>query len=160
MIDALMLLWCALTRFFRSKARLEAEILVLHQQINVLRRKSPTRPWFVNIDRLLFIWLSRRFPSTLDALTIVRPPSPRPPWQNAYAERLIGTLRRDCLDHVLIFDARLLRQILTSYSSYYNQTRTHLSPDKDASLCRAGQRYGIIVATPILPGLHHRYARI
>jgi hypothetical protein len=55
-----------------------------------------------------------------------RPTSPRSPWQNAYAERQIGTLRRDCLDHVLIFGVQHLRQILTSYSSYYNKTRTHL----------------------------------
>jgi transposase InsO family protein len=89
-----------------------------------------------------------------------RPTSPRSPWQNAYAERLIGTLRRDCLDHVLIFGVQHLRQILTSYSSYYNQTRTHLSLDKDAPLRRAVQRCGTIVATPILSGLHHQYARI
>ena len=89
-----------------------------------------------------------------------RPTSPRSPWQNAYAERLIGTLRRDCLDHVLTFGVQHLRQILTSYSSYYNQTRTHLSLDKDAPLRRAVQRCGTIVATPILSGLHHQYARI
>src|SRR5207245_6004139 len=58
-----------------------------------------------------------------------RPISPRSPWQNPYAERLIGTLRRDCLDHVLIFGARHLRRIQTSYSCYYNETRTHLSLD-------------------------------
>jgi transposase InsO family protein len=89
-----------------------------------------------------------------------RPTSPRSPWQNPYAERLIGTLRRECLDHVLIFGERHLRQILTSYSSYYNKTRTHLSLDKDAPLRRAVQRCGTIVATPILSGLYHQYARI
>ncbi len=73
-----------------------------------------------------------------------RPISPRSPWQNPYAERLIETLRRDCLDHVLIFGARLLRRILTSYSCYYNETRTHLSLDKDAPLGRAVQRDGTI----------------
>jgi transposase InsO family protein len=85
-----------------------------------------------------------------------RPTSPRSPWQNAYAERLIGTLRRDCLDHVLIFGAPHLRQTLATYFSYYNETRTHLSLDKDAPVGRAVQRYGTIVATPILYGLHHR----
>jgi transposase InsO family protein len=89
-----------------------------------------------------------------------RPISPRSPWQNPYVERLIGTLRRDCLDHVLIFGARHLRQILTSYCSYYNQSRTHLSLDKDAPLQRTVQRCGTIIATPILSGLHHQYARI
>ena len=61
-----------------------------------------------------------------------RPILPRSPWQNPYAERLIGTLRRDCLDHALIFGARHLRRILISYSRYYNETRTHLSLDKDS----------------------------
>jgi transposase InsO family protein len=89
-----------------------------------------------------------------------RPISPRSPWQNPYVERLIGTLRRDCLDHVLIFGERHLRQILTSYFSYYNETRTHLSLDKDAPLPRAIQRCGTIAVTPILSGLHHQYARI
>jgi transposase InsO family protein len=89
-----------------------------------------------------------------------RPTSPRSPWQNPYAERLIGTLRRECLDHILIFGERHLRQILTLYSSYYNKTRTHLSLDKDAPLWRAVQRCGTMVATPVLSGLHHQYARI
>ena len=89
-----------------------------------------------------------------------RPISPRSPWQNPYAERLIGTLRRDCLDHVLIFGERHLRWVLMLYSLYYNETRTHLGLAKDAPVRRAVQRSGTIVATPILSGLHHRYARI
>jgi transposase InsO family protein len=84
-----------------------------------------------------------------------RPISPRSPWQNPYVERLIGTLRRDCLDHVVIFGERHLRRVLTLYSLYYNETRTHLSLDKDAPLGRTVQRHGTIVATPILSGLHH-----
>ena len=89
-----------------------------------------------------------------------RPISPMSPWQNAYTERLIGTLRRECLDHVLIFNEGHLRRILTLYSLYYNETRTHLGLAKDAPLPRAVQRSGAIVTTPILSGLHHRYARI
>jgi transposase InsO family protein len=89
-----------------------------------------------------------------------RPISPSSPWQNPYVERLIGTLRRDCLDHVLIFGERHLQRILTLYSLYYNETRTHLALDKDAPLPRTVQRSGTIVTTPILSGLHHRYARI
>jgi len=84
----------------------------------------------------------------------------RSPWQNPYAERLIGTLRRDCFDHVFVFGAEHLRQVLTAYSCYYNQTRTHLSLDKDAPLGRAIQQHGAIVTVPILSGLHHCYARI
>ena len=89
-----------------------------------------------------------------------RPISPRSPWQNPYAERLIGTIRRDCLDHVLISGERHLRRVLTLYSRYYNETRTHLGLGKDAPLGRAVQRTGNIVTTPILSGLHHRYERI
>ena len=73
-----------------------------------------------------------------------RPISPRSPWQTPYVERLIGTLRRDCLDHVLIYGERHLRRVLTLYSSYYNETRTHLGLGKDAPLRRAVQRSGTI----------------
>jgi len=89
-----------------------------------------------------------------------RPISPRSPWQNAYVERLIGTLRRECLDHILIYGEWHLRRVLTLYSLYYNETRTHLGLGKDAPLRRSVQRSGTIVTTPILSGLHHRYARI
>ena len=89
-----------------------------------------------------------------------RPISPRSPWQNGHMERLIGTLRRECLDRMLIFGEAHLRQVLTTYACYYNDSRTHLSLRKDTPLGRAVQRYGNIAATPILSGLHHRYARI
>jgi transposase InsO family protein len=89
-----------------------------------------------------------------------RPIAPRSPWQNPYVERLIGTLRRECLDHVLIFGEQHLHRVLTLYSIYYNETRTHLGLAKDAPIRRAVQRSGPIVATPILSGLHHTYARI
>ena len=89
-----------------------------------------------------------------------RPIAPRSPWQNPYVERLIGTLRRDCLDHVLIFGERHLRRILTLYSVYYNETRTHLGLGKDAPQPRPIQRCGTLLATPILSGLHNRYTRI
>jgi hypothetical protein len=83
-----------------------------------------------------------------------RPISPRSPWQNPHVERLIATLRRDCLDHVLIFGEQHLRQILTF------EARTHLGLRKDTPRPRPVQRNGTIIATPILSGLHHRYARI
>ena len=85
---------------------------------------------------------------------------PRSPWQNGHMERLIGTLRRECLDQMLILGEAHLRRILTLYASYYNKSRTHLSLHKDTPLGRAVQRYGNIAATPVLSGLHHRYARI
>jgi len=338
MIDFLLLLGRALTGLFRSRARLEAEILVLRQQINVLRRKSPKRPAFSNIDRLLLVWLSRLVPTTLEALTVVRPetvirwhragfrtywrfrsrprggrpkmpldirqlvrdmsvanplwsaprihgellklgievgqttvakymargrraPSqgwrtflrnhadgiasmdlfvvptisfrllygllilrhgrrqimslgatahptaewiarqlieacgwdrapryvvrdrdsvygqvfmrrlramgirdrptaPRSPWQNGHSERLIGSIRRECLDYVVVFGECHLRHVLASYAAYYNQARTHLSLNKDAPLSRPIQTIGRIFPRPILGGLHHHYVRI
>jgi transposase InsO family protein len=89
-----------------------------------------------------------------------RPISPGSPWQNGIAERLIGTLRRECLDHMVIFGEAHLRQILSAYAGYYNQARTHLALHKDAPLPRAVQRSGRIVAIPVLAGLHHQYVRI
>src|SRR2546427_9853432 len=89
-----------------------------------------------------------------------RPISPGSPWQNGYAERLIGTVRRECLDRMLIFGESHLRRVLASYAAYYNQARTHLALGKDAPLGRAIQRSGVIVAIPILSGLHHQYVRI
>jgi transposase InsO family protein len=89
-----------------------------------------------------------------------RPISPRSPWQNPYVERLIGTIRRECLDRMLVVGEAHLRQILWSYAAYYNEVRTHLSLGKDAPLGRTVQRTGSIVAIPILSGLHHHYVRI
>jgi transposase InsO family protein len=80
-----------------------------------------------------------------------RPISPRSPCQNGHVERLIGTVRRECMDRMLIFGEAHLRQILTLYASYYDESRTHLSLHKD-TLGRAVQRYGNIAATPVLSG--------
>ena len=89
-----------------------------------------------------------------------RPISPGSPWQNGHVERLIGTLRRECLDHVLIIGTRHLRHVVALYAAYYNQARTHLALQKDAPLRRAVHRSGRIVAIPILSGLHHQYVRM
>jgi transposase InsO family protein len=89
-----------------------------------------------------------------------RPTAARSPWQNGYAERLIGSIRRDCLDHVVIFGEQHLRHLLGSYQRYYNEARTHLSLGKDAPLSRAVQAVGGIIAKPLLGGLHHQYVRI
>jgi transposase InsO family protein len=89
-----------------------------------------------------------------------RPTSPRSPWQNAYAERLIGSIRRECVDHVIVFSERHLRHLLLCYMKYYNGSRTHLSLEKDAPVSRAVDRAGHILCRPILGGLHHRYSRI
>jgi transposase InsO family protein len=338
MVDALKLLWSALADLFRTRAGLEAEILVLRRQINVLRRKSPKRVVLSNVDRLVFIGLYRFVPGTLDALAIIRPEtvirwhragfrsfwrwrsrrrggrpqvpleirrlirsmspanplwgaprihgellklgidvgqtsvakymargrrgpsqgwrtfifnhadgiasidlfvvptlsfrllyglvvlrhcrrrimwlgvtanptaewvarqlteacgweaapdyivrdrdcaygeayvrrlramgirdrpiSPRSPWQNAYVERLIGSIRREVLDHVVVLGERHLRQVLSSYMAYYNEARTHLSLNKDAPVPREVQNIGRLLAKPHLGGLHHQYVRI
>jgi transposase InsO family protein len=89
-----------------------------------------------------------------------QPTSPRSPWQNGYAERLIGSIRRECLDHVVVLGECHLRHLLVSYMKYYNGTRTHLSLEKDAPFSRAVERAGQILCRPILGGLHHQYVRI
>src|SRR5712691_9027367 len=89
-----------------------------------------------------------------------RPTSPRSPWQNGYAERLIGSIRRECVDHIIVFSERHLRRLLLSYMKYYNGARTHLSLEKDAPVSRAVDRAGHILCRPTLGGLHHQYARI
>jgi len=338
MTDLLKLILAFLASPFQSRAELEAENLVLRQQINVLRRRMPTRPVLTNIDRLVFVWLFRWFPSTVGTLAIVRPetvirwhrvgfrvywrwrssrrvgrpelsvelrvliremsqanplwgaprihgellklgfavaqstvakymvrrrgpPSqswktflrnhiphigaidllvvptvgfkllyglviirlqrrhlvwinvttnptadwiarqiteafpweqaprylvrdrdasyghavtrrlaamgirdrptaPRSPWQNGHVERLIGSIRRECLDHVVILGEAHLRQVLATYADYYNQLRTHRSLNKDTPLHRFVERLGTVTSQPILGGLHHRYCRI
>jgi transposase InsO family protein len=338
MTDLLRLMVAVLASLFKSRAGLEAENLVLRQQVNVLRRRMPRRPSLTNIDRLLFVWLYRWFPTTVAALAIVRPetvirwhrvgfraywrwrsrgrvgrpkvshelhaliaemsrtnplwgsprihgellklgfdvaqstvakymarrrgpPSqgwktflrdhapgigaidlfvvptigfrllyglviimhhrrqlfwinvttnptaewiaqqiteaflwdqapqylirdrdasygravtrrlaamgirdrptaPRSPWQNGYVERLIGSMRRECLDHIVVLGQAHLRQILAAYADYYNRLRTHRSLTKDAPLHRAVERLGAVTSRPILGGLHHQYCRI
>jgi hypothetical protein len=89
------------------------------------------------------------------------PTAPRSPWQNGYAERFIGSLRRECLDHMIVLNERQLSRILSAYARYYNRTRTHLALQKDAPERRAvhGQDLGEVVAFPEVGGLHHRYER-
>jgi putative transposase len=88
--------------------------------------------------------------------------APQSPWQNAYVERLIRSIRRGCLDHVIVLNETGLRRILKSYFEYYERTRTHLSLGKDAPISRPIQTadQGRIVEVPQVGGLHHRYERI
>jgi transposase InsO family protein len=338
MTDLLRLILSVLASLFKSRAELEAENLILRLQINVLRRRMPKRPALTNIDRLLFVWLYRWFPSTVGALAIARPetiirwhrsgfraywrwrsrncvvrpkvsaelraliremsranplwgsprihgellklgfdvakstvarymvrrlgpPSqgwqtflhnhvphigaidmfvvptvgfrllyglvilklnrrrlvwinvtsnptaewiarqiteafpwdqaprylirdrdasyghlvtrrlaamgirdrptaPQSPWQNGHVERLIGSLRRECLDHVVVLGEGHLRRILNTYASYYNELRTHRSLTKDTPLHRVVERLGTVASRPILGGLRHQYCRI
>jgi hypothetical protein len=89
-----------------------------------------------------------------------RPTSFRSPWQNGHVERLIGSIRRECTDHLIVLNEEHLRRILAKFSAYYNGWRPHVSLGKDAPNRRPIDRFGDIVAHPILGGLHHRYARI
>jgi hypothetical protein len=82
------------------------------------------------------------------------------PWQNPYAERLIGSIRRDCLNHFVILNARHLKRTLDSYFGYYHESRTHLGLAKQCPFPRQALSIGKIIAVPRLGGLHHRYERI
>src|SRR5438046_8562195 len=88
-----------------------------------------------------------------------KPIAPGSPWQNG-AERLIGSIRRECVDHVVVWGEAHLRRILTKYAAYYNELRTHRSLNKDAPIYRAIQHVGCIVSAPVLGGLHHYYCSI
>jgi transposase InsO family protein len=89
-----------------------------------------------------------------------KPIAPASPWQNGFAERLIGSIRRECLDHVIVLGELHLRRILKSYADYYNGARTHRSLHKDAPISRSVQRTGLLSSLAILGGLHHQYVRI
>jgi hypothetical protein len=89
-----------------------------------------------------------------------KPTAPASPWENAFAERLIWSIRCECLDHIVVFGEARLRRILRSYVHYYNDIRTHRSLDKDAPVSRPVQQTGIISSHAILGRLHHHYVRI
>jgi transposase InsO family protein len=88
-----------------------------------------------------------------------RPTQPHSPWQNGHVERLIGSIRRECLDHHIILNAGHLRRVLGAYVKYYNADRTHLALAKDSPDSRLVEANGEITSHPILGGLHRRYCR-
>src|SRR5436190_20682071 len=88
-----------------------------------------------------------------------KPIAPGSPWQNGFAERLIGSIRRECVDHIVVLGETHLRRVLKSYSRYYNKVRTHRSLDKGAPISRPVQRAGSIMSHALLGGLHHHYIR-
>jgi transposase InsO family protein len=103
------------------------------------------------------------FCERLKSLGVIdRPTAPRSPWQNSYVERVISTLRRDCLNHVIPINERHLRALLKEYIVYYNESRPHWALDYDAPIHRPVDRkcHGPkIISRPVLGGLHHRYER-
>jgi transposase InsO family protein len=158
--------------------RLFAFLVLGHGRRQLLRfevTRHPTAEWLARQITEAFPWASAPgylvrdndraygpiFTARVRAMGIRdRPISPGSPWQNGIAERLIGTLRRECLDQMLIFGEAHLRRILSAYAAFYNQARPHLALQKNAPLYRAVQRSGAIVAIPVLAGLHHQYVRI
>ena len=145
---------------------------ILHLNVTA----HPTAEWTAQQLREAFPWdtapryllrdrdgiYGHDFTSQVRALGITEVLSaPRSPWQRAYIERVIGTIRRDCLDHIITFSESSLRRTLTSYFDYYHKSRTHLSLNKDAPEPRAIQPPGLgrVVAFPEVGGLHHRYER-
>src|ERR1700694_2888034 len=89
-----------------------------------------------------------------------KPIAPASPWQNGFAERLIGSIRRECVDHMIVLGEAHLHRILKSYADYHNGVRTHRSLNKDAPVSRLVQRAGVIRSRAILGGLHHHYVRV
>ena len=89
-----------------------------------------------------------------------KPIAPASPWQNGFAERLIGSIRRECVDHFVVLGEAHLRRILRAYAHYYNEVRTHRSLGKDAPVSRPVHRAGLIISHAILGGLHHHYVRV
>ncbi len=164
-----------------------AESLVLKQQLLISSRSRRRAPNLNSFDRFV-LGLGSLFvtPSRIPKLAVIlkprtllrfhealkkrkyrwlfssgghRRPGPKGP-SKELIDAIVGTVRRECLDRMLIFGEAHLRQTLSSYAAYYNEVRTHLALGKDAPLGRAVQRTGVVVAIPILSGLHHHYVRI
>ena len=143
--------------------------------VHVAVTASPTADWIARQISEAFPWdtapsylirdrdsiYGQVFRRRLGAMGIRdRPTAPRSPWQIAYVERLIGSVRRECLDHLIVFGEVHLRRVLTAYADYYNRTRTHLSLNKDAPSARPILREGRIKPITHLGGLHHSYVRM
>ena len=122
----------------------------------ILRRDAAPGYMIRDRDRIYGTVITRR----LRAMGIRdKPITPASPWQNGFVERLIGSIRRECVDHIIVLGEAHLRRILKSYARYYNETRTHLALDKDAPVFRPVQRTGVVRSRAILGGLHHHYAQ-
>ena len=153
-------------------------VILAHERrriVHVAVTDHPTAAWTAQQVREAFPWdetpryLLRDRDHTFDALAATTKAmgirevltAPHSPWQNPYAERLIGSLRRECLDNMIIFNETHLRHTLARYLSYYHRSRTHLSLAKDAPMPRRVQAVadGDVIAFPEVGGLHHRYER-
>jgi len=143
--------------------------------VHVAVTASPTADWIARQITEAFPWdtaprylirdrdgaYGEPFRRRLGAMGIRdRPTAPRSPWQNGYVERLIGSIRRECLDHVIVFGEAHLHRVLADYANYYNGMRTHLSLGNDAPLSREIQRGGRIQFVFHIGGLHCSLVRI
>ena len=155
-------------------------IILAHDRRKIVRfdvTRHPTAGWLARQVTEAFTWdtapcyllrdrdasYGSEFCKRVDAMGITEViTAPRSPWQNPYVERAIGSIRRECLDCIVIFNERHLRRVLSTYIDYYHQTRTHLSLDKDSPDPRPVMppRIGRVVAIPQVNGLHHRYERL
>ena len=155
-------------------------IILAHDRRKIVRAavtQHPTAAWLSRQVTEAFPWdtapryllrdrdasYGSDFRSRVEAMGIAEVvTAPRSPWQNAYVERVTGSIRRECLDHIVIFNERHLRRVLSSYVDYYHGTRTHLSLVKDCPDPRPIQPRGVgrVVAIPKVGGLHHRYQRL
>ena len=155
-------------------------IILAHDRRRIIHTavtEHPTAPWLSRKVTEAFPWDSAPryllrdrdasygavFCKRVDAIGIKEiVTAPRSPWQNAYVERVIGSIRRECLDHIVVFNERHLRRILLWYVDYYHRTRTHLALDKDCPDSRPimPRRIGKVVAIRKVGGLHHRYERL
>ena len=158
---------------------LYALVVLGHERRKVIHfdvTPNPTQAWLARQITEAFPWdtaprfllrdrdasYGQTFRDRVQAMTIEEVvTAPRSPWQNAYVERIIGSIRRECLDHVIVLDERHLRRVLSAYFEYHHQSRTHLSLGKDCPEPRSIQppSAGTVIAFPQVGGLHHRYER-
>jgi transposase InsO family protein len=165
--------WRWRSRSFGGRPQIDVDLRALIRRMNVTTH--PTADWIARQITEAFPWaeapryLIRDRDCVYGAAVTHRlrtmgirdkPIAPGSPWQNGFAERLIGSIPRECVDHLVVLGEAHLRRILTKYAGYYNELRTHRSLNKDAPIHRAIQHAGHIVSAPILGGLHHHYCRI
>ncbi len=163
-----------------SFRRLYVMIILTHDRRKIVRfdvTRHPTAGWLSRQVTEAFPWdtapryllrdrdasYGSEFCKRVDAIGFIEVVSAaRSPWQNAYVERVIGSIRRECLDYIVIFNERHLRRVLSWYVDYYHRSRTHLSLGKDCPDPRpvTPPRVGRVVAFPQVNGLHHRYERL
>jgi hypothetical protein len=139
--------------YWRWKSRKVGRPAINWKLIKLIRKLQKENP----------LWSAQRIQGELGKLGFGlkdTPTAPGSPWQNPICERVIGTFRRECLDHMIVLNEKHLLSVLTEFVEYYNTSRTHMSLGKDAPVHRPAQTDGRIVGKPVLGGLHHVYRRV